>query len=142
MKSSPNTNKKRNPVAQKKSDALDLDVSGSNTVSVKVSPSDDTVVLDRLVKGVLQPSKKTFKLDPRTPSKKRQNPPPAQSRADDVRVLTAGGSNTDFESAVVSASVSVSSTDNKPRTPGGARREKLTRKGTVEDIDPKADRRR
>merc|ERR1711936_1319301 len=97
--------------AQSKSDKQDLAVSGSNTVSVKVSPS----------AGSNQ--KTSLQIDPRTPtSKKRANPIPAQSRSDDIRLLTASSNAADFESAVVSASVSVSSTDRHAKTPGGERR--------------------
>merc|ERR1712141_900131 len=101
--------------AQSKSDKQDLAVSGSNTVSVKVSPS----------AGSNQ--KTSLQIDPRTPtSKKRANPIPAQSRSDDIRLLTASSNAADFESAVVSASVSVSSTVRHAKTPGGERRrEKL-----------------
>jgi hypothetical protein len=79
-----------------------------------------------------------LQIDPRTPTAAKVSP--AQSRSDDIRVLTAGINAADFESAVVSASVSVSSTDKQPKTAGGVRRERLTRKGTVEDIDPKSRR--
>ena len=115
--------------AQSKSDKQDLAVSGSNTVSVKVSPS----------AGSNQ--KTSLQIDPRTPtSKKRANPIPAQSRSDDIRLLTASSNAADFESAVVSASVSVSSTDRHAKTPGGERRREKLTKGTVEDIDPKSRR--
>jgi hypothetical protein len=116
--------------AQSKSDKQDLAVSGSNTVSVKVSPS----------AGSNQ--KTSLQIDPRTPtSKKRANPIPAQSRSDYIRLLTASSSKAaDFESAVVSASVSVSSTDRHAKTPGGERRREKLTKGTVEDIDPKSRR--
>merc|ERR1712158_348693 len=78
--------------AQSKSDKQDLAVSGSNTVSVKVSPS----------AGSNQ--KTSLQIDPRTPtSKKRANPILAQSRSDDIRLLTASSNAADFESAVVSA---------------------------------------
>jgi hypothetical protein len=108
----------------------DLDVSGSNHHSVTVTSSIGG-------SGKVNPGKVSLQLDPRTAtSNKRANLcPPAQSRSDDIRVLTAGARASDFESAVVSASVSVSSTDKHAKTPGGQRRQKLTRKGTVEDIN-------
>jgi len=100
-------------------------------VSVKVTPN---------VVGSKKASapKVSLQIDPRTPTLAKVSP--AQSRSDDIRVLTAGTNAADFESAVVSASVSVSSTDKQPKTAGGVRREQLTRKGTVEDIDPKSRR--
>ena len=131
------TNQQSKKRAQSKSDTQDLDVSPSNTVSVKVSSNIGTT------SNKVNSPKVSLQIDPRTPtSKSRPSLSPAQSRSDDIRVLTAGNSPTDFESAVVSASVSVSSTDKHAKTAGGVRREKLTRKGTVEDIDPKADTRR
>merc|ERR1712038_2233415 len=89
--------------AQSKSDTQDLDVSSSNTVSVKVSPN---------VGGSkkINTPKASLQIDPRTPTVAKVSP--AQSRSDDVRLLTAPA---DFESAVVSASVSVSSTDKQPK---------------------------
>jgi len=119
-----------------RSDTQDLDVSGSNTVSVKVSSSLGTS------NNANRKSTVNLQINPRTPSKKRTNLSPAQSRSDNIRVLTAGKRADDFESAVVSASVSVSSTDKQPKTAGDHRREGVLRKGTVEDIDPKSDRRR
>jgi len=117
--------------AQSKSDTQDLDVSSSNTVSVKVSPNPAG-------SSKVNTQKVSLQIDPRTPTAAKVSP--AQSRSDDIRVLTAGINAADFESAVVSASVSVSSTDKQPKTAGGVRRERLTRKGTVEDIDPKSRR--
>jgi len=111
--------------------AQDLDVSGSNTVSVKVSSS-----LGATNNKATQ-RKPSLQIDPRTPASKKLSP--AQSRSDNIRVLTAGNTAAaDFESAVVSASVSVSSTDKKPKLAGDYRREGVLRKGTVEDIDPKS----
>ena len=117
--------------AQSKSDTQDLDVSSSNTVSVKVSPN-------AAGSSKVNTQKVSLQIDPRTPTAVKVSP--AQSRSDDIRVLTSGSNAADFESAVVSASVSVSSTDKQPKTAGGVRRERLTRKGTVEDIDPKSRR--
>jgi hypothetical protein len=128
------TRQQSNKRAQSKSDTQDLDVSPSNTVSVKVSSNIGT-------SNKVNSPKASLRIDPRTPtSKSRPSLSPAQSRSDNIRVLTAGNSPTDFESAVVSASVSVSSTDKHAKTPGDTRREKLTRKGTVEDIDPETRR--
>lgn len=129
------TKQQSKKTAQARLDTQDLDTSGSNTVSVSVSSSIGTSA-----KG--NPIKVSLQLDPRTPSSyKRANvSPPAQSRSDDIRLLTAGSRAADFESAVVSASVSVSSTDKHAKTPGGQRQQKLTRRGTVEDIDPKSRR--
>merc|ERR1711953_737438 len=118
-------------MGQSKSDTQDLDVSSSNTVSVKVSPN-------AAGSSKVNTQKVSLQIDPRTPTAVKVSP--AQSRSDDIRVLTSGSNAADFESAVVSASVSVSSTDKQPKTAGGVRREKLTRKGTVEDIDPKSRR--